>query len=48
MTESATYGDMDHAPVLERDWTLWKNLARLSPVFGKPKKFYSDVGKSTW
>ncbi|AHJ63730.1 Myosin-crossreactive antigen [Granulibacter bethesdensis] len=57
MTEGTTYGDMDHAPVLERDnndpgeesdWAVWKNLARRSAVFGKPEKFYGDVGKSIW
>lgn len=57
MTEGTAYGDMDHAPVLERgqhdpgeesDWALWKNLAKVSPVFGKPEKFYGDVNKSMW
>lgn len=57
MTEGAAYGDMDTVPVLERgnsepgegsDWTLWKNLAGKSPVFGKPEKFYGDVARSTW
>ena len=57
MTEGTAYGDMDRAPVLERgrhdpgedsDWTLWKNLAEKSPVFGKPAKFYGDTEKSMW
>ena len=57
MTEGTAYGDMDHAPVLERgrsepgpdsDWALWQNLAAKSPVFGKPQKFYGDVDKSMW
>ena len=57
MTEGTAYGDMDTAPVLERgkaepgedsDWTLWKNLARKSPVFGKPEKFYGNVDGSMW
>lgn len=57
MTEGTAYGDMDHAPVLERgrhdpgeesDWALWKNLAKKSPVFGKPEKFYGDIDKSIW
>ncbi len=57
MTEGTAYGDMDTAPVLQRgrhepgetsDWALWKNLARKSPVFGKPEKFYGDTEKSMW
>ncbi|WP_024898647.1 oleate hydratase [Brucella rhizosphaerae] len=57
MTEGTAYGDMDTAPVLARgkaepgedsDWTLWKNLAKKSPVFGKPEKFYGDIDGSMW
>ncbi|OHT19136.1 oleate hydratase [Edaphosphingomonas haloaromaticamans] len=57
MTEGTAYGDMDTAPVLERgrhdpgdesDWALWKNLAKKSPVFGKPEKFYGDIDRSMW
>lgn len=57
MTEGTAYGDMETAPVLERgrhepgeasDWALWKNLAKKSPVFGKPEKFYGDTEKSMW
>ncbi len=49
MTEGTAYGDLDTVPVLKRgrsdpgedsDWTLWRNLAMKSPVFGKPEKFY--------
>jgi len=57
MTEGTAYGDMNTAPVLERgrhdpgdesDWALWKNLAKKSPIFGKPEKFYGDIDKSMW
>jgi len=57
MTEGTAYGDMDNAPVLERgqhepgdtsDWMLWKNLAKKSPIFGKPEKFYGDTARSMW
>ncbi len=57
MTEGTAYGDMDNVPVLERgkhepgeisDWALWKNLARKSPIFGKPEKFYGNVDGSMW
>ena len=57
MTEGTAYGDMDTVPVLDRgnaepgadsDWTLWKNLAQQSPIFGKPEKFCGNVAGSTW
>ncbi|WP_319797338.1 oleate hydratase [Nitrobacter sp.] len=57
MTEGTAYGDMETVPVLERgrhepgdtnDWALWKNLAKKSPIFGKPEKFYGDTEKSMW
>jgi len=57
ITEGTAYGDLDTAPVLKRgpstpgedsDWTLWRNLAAQSPIFGKPEKFYSDVDGSMW
>ncbi len=57
LTEGTAYGDLDTAPQLQRgksdpgedsDWTLWKNLAKKSPVFGKPEKFYCDTDRSMW
>ena len=57
MTEGTAYGDMDNAPVLKRgkhdpgdesDWALWKNLAKKSPIFGKPEKFYGNTDGSVW
>ncbi|MGO2235423.1 MAG: oleate hydratase [Marinomonas sp.] len=57
MTEHTAYGDMENVPELTCDkhnpgeksgWTLWKNLAKKSPVFGKPEKFYGNVDKSIW
>lgn len=57
MTEGTAYGDMDTVPVLagglagpseDSDWTLWKNLARKSPVFGKPEKFCGNAAASMW
>ncbi|KAA0968233.1 oleate hydratase [Aureimonas fodinaquatilis] len=57
MTEGTAYGDMETAPVLQRgqhepgetsDWALWKNLAKKSPVFGNPQKFYGDIDQSMW
>ena len=57
MTDGVAYGDLDHAPSLVVDrhtpdekggWTLWRNLAAKSRVFGKPEKFYGDVHRSIW
>lgn len=57
MTEGTTYGDIHTAPVLQRashnpgddsDWALWLNLAKQSPVFGKPLKFCGDIDRSMW
>ncbi|GAA5234635.1 oleate hydratase [Verticiella sediminum] len=57
MTEGTAYGGMDHAPALDRarlaspawsGWTLWRNLARQSPVFGRPEKFCGDIERSMW
>lgn len=57
MTENTAYGDMDSVPELavdrhdpgpESGWTLWQNLAKKSPVFGKPEKFCGDVDRSIW
>jgi len=57
MTEGTVYGDMDTVPELDRstltpgedsDWALWRNLAKKSPIFGKPEKFYGDVDRSIW
>ncbi len=57
MTEDTAYGDMDTAPVLVRradgpapdsGWALWRNLARQSPAFGRPDKFYGDIDRSMW
>lgn len=57
LTEGTAYGDLDTAPNLQRgkaepgadsDWNLWMNLAKKSPVFGKPEKFYCDTDRSMW
>lgn len=57
MTENTTYGDLDTVPVAQHDkhvpaddsgWTLWRNLAKKSPIFGKPEKFYGDTDRSIW
>jgi len=57
MTEDTAYGDMDTVPVPktlgaepaeDSGWSLWRNLARQSPVFGRPRKFYGDPRRSMW
>ena len=52
MTENATLGTMDKAPVLNRSeggcWSLWKKIAEKDASFGKPKVFCGDIDKTTW
>lgn len=57
MTENAAYGDLDtvpqltvgrHEPGQDSGWTLWRNLAEKSDVFGHPEKFYGDTDQSIW
>ena len=52
MTESSSYGtDSTPAqwnPALGGCWEMWKNIAKQSPEFGHPEKFYSQPDKSKW
>ena len=57
MTDSTVYGDLDTAPDLQRalkpagqgsGWELWQNLAKQSPVFGRPERFCGDPARSMW
>lgn len=52
MTENATLGNMDTAPVLDRSegacWSLWKKIAQKDASFGKPEVFCSDIDKTKW
>ena len=53
-TEGTIYGDHHHAPngdALVRTsgcWSLWKNIAKQDPAFGRPEKFCSDISKTNW
>ena len=53
-TEGTVYGDHNHAPNGDAEvrtsgcWSLWKNIARQDPAFGRPEKFCSDVSKTNW
>lgn len=56
IVEDTAYGDANTVPELNVNddashnsgWELWKNLAKKSPKFGKPEKFYGNVAASTW
>ena len=52
MTENSTLGSMNEAPALNRDegacWKLWKNIAKISPDFGKPEVFCGNIDQSKW
>ena len=53
MTADSRNGDDDHAPELVRDkrdgaWTLWENMARKAPGFGRPNAFCGNVDESKW
>lgn len=53
ITSDSTYGDNDTVPALVRDrrdhgWTLWQNLARKAPDFGRPAAFYGNIDDHKW
>ena len=53
ITSDSTYGDNDTVPALIRDrrdhgWTLWQNLARKAPDFGRPAAFYGNIDDHKW
>lgn len=57
IVEDTAYGGDDTVPELQitgdnpdvgSSWHLWKNLAKKSPVFGRPEKFCDNVAKTMW
>ena len=52
--EGTIYGDQNHAPngdakvSMSGSWSLWKNIAKQDPSFGRPEKFCSDVSRTNW
>lgn len=53
MTEGASIGGMDRAPVLNDKheggaWTLWEKVAAGRPELGRPAKFTDHVDESKW
>ncbi|MTV52920.1 oleate hydratase [Pseudoduganella buxea] len=53
ITADSTYGDNDTVPALVRDrrdhgWSLWQNIARKAPDFGRPAAFYGNIDEHKW
>jgi len=52
ITESSTYGDQDHAAVINPSsggsWNLWKNLAAQDKAFGSPEKFCGNISETSF
>lgn len=57
MTEDTRYGTSTTAPDVSmpddkmgksKGWVLWNDLAKQSPIFGRPEKFNRHVPKSAW
>jgi oleate hydratase len=53
MTADFTVGSMEKIPekVAEKkdsSWLLWEKLAKISPEFGRPSVFNSEIDKSKW
>ena len=53
MTADSQSGDTHHAPALVRGkrdgaWTLWENMARKEPRFGRPNTFNGNIDESKW
>lgn len=51
-TESSTLGN-NHTPAplnssLGGSWTLWHNIAKQHPDFGRPEKFCGNIAESNW
>ena len=53
MTAGSSFGSMTAAPSLESkqsggSWTLWENIAKNQPEFGRPSVFDDHIDKSVW
>jgi len=53
MTEDSSLGTMEAPAIWQVNpargaWALWRNIARHSPVFGRPEIFCGQVQKSGW
>ncbi len=50
---NSSLGSMTEVPILNRKnkssaWTLWENISKDNPEFGKPSVFNSHIDKSKW
>lgn len=53
LVADAVYGGNDDVPALIRDrrdhgWTLWENIARKAPDFGRPATFCGNIDEHKW
>lgn len=53
ITSDSTFGGNETVPALIRDrrdhgWSLWQNIARKAPDFGRPAAFYGNVDEHKW
>ena len=52
ITESSTYGDQEHAAIMNPSpggsWSLWKNLAAQHKDFGNPEKFCGNIPETNF
>ena len=53
ITADTTYGGNDTVPPLVRDrvdhgWSLWEELAKKAPDFGRPNTFYGNIDENKW
>ncbi|MCL2536051.1 MAG: oleate hydratase [Nocardiaceae bacterium] len=53
ITADSTYGGNDDVPALIRDrvdhgWSLWEEIARKAPDFGRPNTFYGNIDENKW
>ena len=51
-TDNASIGDENTVPEFRTEagpaWSLWKNIAKQDPSFGRPEKFCSNTEASNW
>jgi oleate hydratase len=53
ITADSTYGGNDTVPPLVRDrldhaWSLWEEIAKKAPNFGRPNTFYGNIDENKW
>lgn len=53
ITADSTYGGNNDVPPLIRDrvdhdWSLWEEIAKKAPDFGRPNTFYGNIDENKW